>query len=130
MENPSLIISAKERELILSWIAGFTPPDIWTRESLEKLSKELEQADVRPEEELPHDVVRVNSIVTIEAPSGRKEGMQLVMPREADLKAKKLSVFSVLGSALIGYREGNSITWNLPKGEETILLEKVDNSKV
>lgn len=130
MENPRLIISAKERELIMSWIIGSTPPDIWIRQSLDKLYAELEEAEVRSEEELPHDVVRVNSIVTIEAPSGRKEGLQLVMPREADLKANKLSVFTVMGSALVGYREGTTIVWTLPKGEETIFLEKVDNSKI
>ncbi len=121
---------AKERELIMTWIIGSTPPDISIRQSLDKLYTELEQADIRPEDELPDDVVRVNSIVTIQAPSGRKEGLQLVMPRDADLKANRLSVFTVMGSALVGYREGTTITWNLPKGEETIYLEKVDNSKV
>ncbi|MBL0127922.1 MAG: GreA/GreB family elongation factor [Flavobacteriales bacterium] len=130
MENPRLIICAKERQLIMSWIIGSTPADISISHSLDKLYAELEQADVREENDLPHDVVRVNSIVTIQAPSGRKDGLQLVMPRDADLKANKLSVFTVMGSALVGYREGTTITWNLPKGEETIYLEKVDNSKV
>jgi regulator of nucleoside diphosphate kinase len=130
MDNPRLIMCAKERELIMTWIIGSTPPDISIRQSLDKLYTELEQADIRPEDELPDDVVRVNSIVTIQAPSGRKEGLQLVMPRDADLKANRLSVFTVMGSALVGYREGTTITWNLPKGEETIYLEKVDNSKV
>ena len=130
MENPRLIMCAKERELIMSWIIGSTPPDISISHSLDKLYAELEDAEVREEEDLPHDVVRVNSIVTIQAPSGRKEGLQLVMPLEADLKANKLSVFTVMGSALVGYREGTTITWNLPKGEETIYLEKVDNSNV
>lgn len=130
MENPRLIISAKERELVMTWIIGSTPADITIRESLDKLYAELEQAEVRAEEDLPNDVVRVNSIVTIQSPSGRKEGLQLVMPLESDLKANKLSVFTVMGSALVGYREGTTINWKLPKGEEIIYLEKVDNSKV
>ncbi|HQV51881.1 MAG: GreA/GreB family elongation factor [Flavobacteriales bacterium] len=130
MENPRLIICAKERDLIMAWIIGGTPPDITIRQSLDKLYSELEQADIRKAEELPHDVVRVGSIVTIQAPSGRKEGLELVMPRDADLKANKLSVFTVMGSALVGYREGTSITWKLPKGEEMIYLEKVDNTKI
>lgn len=130
MANPKLIVSAKERDLITDWIAGFNAPDLNTQKSLRKLSDELKQADVRKESELPADVVRVGSIVTFKSPSIRKEGLQLVMPKDADLKANKLSVFTVMGSALIGYRQGTSITWTLPKGEETILLEKVDNSKV
>lgn len=125
-----MIICAKERDLIMAWIIGGTPPDISIRQSLDKLYLELEKADIRKDDELPKDVVRVGSIVTIQAPSGRKEGLQIVMPLEADLKANKLSVFTVMGSALVGYREGTYITWNLPKGEEKIFLEKVDNSQI
>lgn len=130
MENPRLIISAKERDLILSWIAGFSPPDLNTQKSLDKLSDELKHADVRQDAELPADVVRVGSVVTFKSPSLRKENLQLVLPKDADLKANKLSVFSVMGSALVGYRQGTRISWMLPKGEEMIELEKVDNSKV
>ncbi|MCO6482507.1 MAG: GreA/GreB family elongation factor [Flavobacteriales bacterium] len=130
MENPKLIVSARERDLLMSWIADFTPPDINTQKSLAKLTEELRQADVRKETDLPGDVVRVGSIVTVKSPSIRKEGLQLVMPKDADLKANKLSIFTVMGAALIGYRQGTEITWMLPKGEEVILLEKVDNSRV
>jgi regulator of nucleoside diphosphate kinase len=124
-----LIITAKERDFMVSWIEGFAPADISIKNSLQRLLEELKHADVRQEKDLPADVVRVNSIVTVQSPTARKEGLQLVMPDEADLKANKLSVFSVMGSALIGYRQGTTITWHLPKGEETILLEKVDNSR-
>ncbi len=128
--NPKLIISAEEKELILSWIAGFSPPDLSTRKSLEKLREELDQADVRKQQALPPDVVRVGSVVSFSSPSIRRENLQLVLPKDADLKANKLSVFTVMGSALIGYRQGTDITWVLPKGEETIHLEKVDNSAI
>lgn len=130
MTNPRLIVSAKERDLIMSWIIGFTPADVTVQNSLDQLFQELKQADIREEKDLPNDVVRVNSVVTFQSPTARKEDLQLVMPKDADLKANKLSVFTVMGSALIGYREGTTINWRLPKGEETIHLEKVDNSKV
>lgn len=130
MQNPQLIIAAKERDLLLSWIEGFSAPDLNTQKSVAKLKEELNQADIRSGAELPKDVVRVGSIVTFKSPSIRKEGLQLVLPQDADLKLNKLSVFTVMGAALIGYREGTDITWLLPKGEETIRLEKVDNSQV
>lgn len=130
MENPPLIVSSQERDLLMSWIADFNAPDLNTQKSVGKLLEELKQADVRNVADLPKDVVRVGSIVTVKSPTIRKEGLQLVMPQDADLKANKLSVFTVMGAALIGYREGTEITWLLPKGEETIRLEKVDNSQV
>lgn len=127
MDNPRLIVSEKERDLMRSWIIGHNPPDVLVRDSLDRLYQELEKADVRPESALPADVVRINSIVDIRTPTGRKEGLQLVMPAEADLKQNKLSVLSVMGSALIGYQAGATITWHLPKGVEHIVLERVEN---
>lgn len=129
MANPKLIVSEEERDLIMSWIASYTAPDETTRSSLGKLLDELKQADVREEKDLPVDVVRVNSVVTFRSPTARRENLQLVMPKDADLKSNRLSVFTVMGSALMGYREGADIHWRMPKGEETIHLEKVDNSK-
>ena len=129
MENPRLIVSDKERDLMRSWIIGHTAPDIQVRNSLDHLYSELETADVRKEEDMPLDVVRVCSIVDVGMPAGRRNGLQLVMHSDADLKQNKISVLSVLGSALIGYRQGASIVWKLPQGDQTITLEKVDNSR-
>ena len=129
MENPKLIISEKERDLMRSWIIGHNAPDIQVRNSLDRLYKELDTADVRKEEDMPHDVVRVCSIVDVGMPAGRKNDLQLVMHADADLKQNKLSVLSVLGSALIGYRQGASIVWKLPQGDQVITLERVDNTR-
>lgn len=112
-----------------SWIIGHNAPDIQVRNSLDHLYKELETADVRKEEDMPDDVVRVCSIVDVGMPAGRRNDLQLVMHGDADLKQNKLSVLSVLGSALIGYRQGASIVWRLPQGDQTITLERVDNSR-
>lgn len=128
MENPRLIISARERELLNAWIIGYNPPDVRVRESLDQLYAELEQAEVRPEDEIPADVVRLHSIVDIHTPFGRREGLQLVMPADADLKTNRLSVMSVMGAALIGYREGATIRWQMPQGPQDITLERVDNT--
>ena len=129
MENPRLIISEKERDLMRSWIIGHSAPDIQVRKSLDRLYKELETADVRKEEDMPNDVVRVCSIVDVGMPAGSKKGLQLVMHADADVKQNKLSVLSVLGSALIGYRQGDRVIWRLPQGDQTITLDKVDNSR-
>mgnify|MGYP000963325711 FL=1 len=74
-------------------------------------------------------VTRSDSIVDVGMPAGRKNNLQLVMHADADLKQNKLSVLSVLGSALIGYRQGARIVWRLPQGDQIITLERVDNSR-
>ena len=129
MENPKLIVSAKERELLKAWLISYNPPDIQIRHSMDKLLDELAEAEVREEDQIPSDVVRLHSIVDISTPAGRREGLKLVMPADADLRTNRLSVMSVMGAALIGFREGSTIVWRMPKGEETITLERVDNSE-
>ena len=72
--------------------------------------------------------MRLDSIVTIQTSFGRKDGMQLVLPSEGDLSKRKLSIMSPMGSALIGYTEGDKVPWNLPMGTEEIIIEKVVNA--
>ena len=55
--------------------------------------------------------------------------MQLVLPSEGDLSKRKLSIMSPMGSALLGYVEGDKVAWNLPMGTEDITIEKVINIK-
>jgi regulator of nucleoside diphosphate kinase len=128
MENPRLIVSAKERDLLNTWLISYNPPELQIRQSMDKLQAELAEAEVRAEGDIPNDVVRLHSVVDISTPAGRREGLKLVMPADADLRQNRLSVMSVMGAALIGYRQGSTIVWRMPKGEETITLERVDNS--
>lgn len=127
MENPRLIIAKNERETLRGWIKDFNAPDLAVRNSVHALSNELDRAEVTDDASMPGDVIRLHSVVDIETSAGRRNGLQLVPPAEADIKQGKLSVLSVMGAALIGYREGARIAWTLPKGTEHITLVKVVN---
>lgn len=103
----------------------------YTVDPIEKLShrklyEELKTATIVSEEDFPKNIVRLNSIVTIQTSFGRKDGIQLVLPNEGDLSKRKLSIMSPMGSALIGYSEGDRVPWNLPMGSEDIYIEKVN----
>ena len=78
-------------------------------------------------EPIGRKIVRLNSIVTIETSFGKKDGMQLVLPSEGDLSKRKLSIMTPMGTALIGYTEGDKVVWSLPRGEEIITIVKVTN---
>ena len=127
MENPALIICDQERTQLLEWIAAFDPPDIAVRNSLARLREELKTADIRSNADMPTNVVRLNSTVDVDMPTGRRNGMRLVPHDQADLKQGRISILSVLGSALIGYPAGATIKWQMPKGEVDIHLVNVVN---
>ena len=53
--------------------------------------------------------------------------MKMVIPKDANLAENKISVFSPLSVALIGFREGASVDWVLPGGLRKIKILKVTN---
>ena len=84
-----------------------------------KLEGELARAVVVPREEIPRDVVTMNSRVLFEdETTGKRREVALVYPGEADIDAGKISVLVPVGSALLGLRVGQSIDWELPSGEK------------
>jgi regulator of nucleoside diphosphate kinase len=99
--------------------------------SLQKLSLELEEAIVVSKDKLPENVVRLNSQVNLKIEEENKEiNLRLVMPSEADFKANKVSVFTPLGSAIIGYQEGDLIDWEVPGGNKTFRILKVSQTEM
>jgi regulator of nucleoside diphosphate kinase len=84
---------------------------------LEKLERELVRAKVVPREEIPGDVVTMNSRVIFENETTReRREVTLVYPSGADIDAGKISILVPVGTALLGLRVGQSIDWELPGG--------------
>jgi regulator of nucleoside diphosphate kinase len=85
----------------------------------EKLENELLRAAVVPREEIPDDVVTMNSRVLFEnETTGERREVTLVYPGNANIDAGRISVLAPIGTALLGLRVGQSIEWELPSGEK------------
>jgi regulator of nucleoside diphosphate kinase len=85
----------------------------------EQLESELARAVIVPRNEIPRDVVTMNSRVVFEnETTGERMEIKLVYPREADIDAGKISILVPVGTALLGLRVGQSIDWELPSGEK------------
>lgn len=123
----TIIVTDEEHKIFKKLIENSHTVDPIEKLSHRKLYEELKTATIVSEKEFPEKVVKLNSIVTIQTSFGRKDNMQLVLPNEGDLSKRKLSIMSPMGAALIGYTEGDKVPWNLPKGSEDILIEKVVN---
>lgn len=92
----------------------------------EKLLNELNSAKVVEPEEIPSDVVTMNSIVTLTfLNTGRQTEIQIVYPDQADLKENKISILSPVATALIGYRAGDEIEWIVPAGMTRIRIDRI-----
>ena len=85
----------------------------------ELLEGELVRAKVVPSDQIPRDVVTMNSRVVFEdEQTGEQRQVTLVYPNDADIDAGKISILVPVGSALLGLRVGQSIDWTLPSGQK------------
>ena len=48
--------------------------------------------------------------------SGESNTYSLVFPTEADFAEGKISVLAPIGTAILGYRQGDTIEWPVPSG--------------
>ena len=83
------------------------------------LEAELVNAVVVPSEEMPPDVVTMNSCVCFEdLTTGNRETITLVYPGQANMASGRVSVLAPVGSALIGLSVGQTIEWPMPNGRQ------------
>ncbi len=93
-----------------------------------QLLGELERAAVVAPHEMPPRVVRIESRVEFEdVETGERETYTLVYPDHADADQQRLSVLAPIGTALLGYSEGDEIDWETPGGVRRIRICSVTN---
>lgn len=96
---------------------------------LRDLEGELDRATVVPEAEMPADVVRMQSEARlVDAETGEELTCQLVFPAEADIERMRISVLAPVGTAILGYRAGDSFEWPVPGGTRRLMIVAVRQS--
>lgn len=94
--------------------------------NLKKLEQELARAMVVDSTDVPPDVVTMNSKVEL-LDLDRNERMifTLVFPNDADINQGKISILAPIGAAIIGYRVGDTVIWQVPAGQRRIKIQKI-----
>ena len=117
MSERQIWITTFDLERLSSLIDGVRARDRRKRHYLVQLEKELERAKVVNPEIIPGDVITMNSVVRIrDLESGEETTYTLVFPADARIEENRISVLSAIGTALIGYRVGDTIEWKVPSG--------------
>ncbi|MCM2354405.1 MAG: nucleoside diphosphate kinase regulator [Pseudobdellovibrio sp.] len=112
LNNERPIITQSNREKIAS-ILPIAREDIAAL-----LEEELERANIVSDEELPEDVVSMNSTVKfLDLETDKESIVQLVFPQDTNIAENKISILTPVGSALIGLRVGQTINWPFPNGK-------------
>jgi len=128
MKYNQIILEEKEFQFIQNLVRKFLASDETQNEAwVIKLTNELSRAIVKNENEMPPDVIKLESMVDVETLYGIKKNIILVKPTDRNIKENKISILSPMGSALIGYAQGDEVDWDLPKGKSTIKILNVVN---
>lgn len=122
-----IIIEKREYEMLRQIIsnAGHNIDKTY-KASIEKLANELKSATIIGKESMPEDIVRFNSIVTVQMPFGDPKSFQIVTPEKSDISKNKLSILAPMGLALFGYAVSDEIMWQFPSGMNAIKILNVE----
>ena len=95
-------------------------------EYLEKLRLEINRAEVVSPQNIPGDVITMNSTVCLlDLDTGEEEIYTLVFPEDAELGQGKISVLAPIGTAMLGYEVGDVFEWEVPAGKRKLRVEKI-----
>lgn len=96
------------------------------RKYLDRLEEELERAEVVQQKDIPADVITMRSTVRLkDLDTSEEMTYQLTFPTEANFDEGKISVLAPIGTAMIGYRRGDVIEWEVPSGVRRLRVEEV-----
>lgn len=96
------------------------------KSELDALETELDLGKIVESENIPADVITMNSKVQLkDLDSGEDLFFTLVFPSDANLKENKISILAPIGTALLGCRVENTIKWKVPAGIRKLKVEKV-----
>ena len=126
-ENNQLVLRKDDYEILISYLNNGNKAS-FDRRNAEELKNELKKARLVTKDNFPKDVVRLNSKVRIKA-DNKDEIMELILvtPDKADIKENKISIMAPIGTALIGFRQGQKVRWQVPSGKKTFTILEVIN---
>ena len=96
------------------------------REYLNKLESELDRAEIIDPKQIPVDVITMRSKVRLkDLVSGEANTYSLVFPTEANFSEGKISVLAPIGTAILGYKQGDTIEWPVPSGVRRLKVDAI-----
>lgn len=114
--RPAITVSERDLDRLEAMLAGL-PDD---QPGAEALRDELDRAHVARPEDMPPNIVTMNSRIRfLVEPAGKEVEMTLVYPRDFSGAPGQLSVMASAGIALLGLEAGKDIEWQVPGGQRT-----------
>ena len=126
MEERTIYITEYDLKRLREFIEDAKRVERRGNEYLDSLDAELARGKVVASTEVPPDVITMNSRVhLVDQDTDEEMVYTLVFPQEADITQSKISVLAPIGTAMLGYRVGDTFTWQVPDGVRRLQVKQV-----
>lgn len=124
--RPAIVVREIDARRLRGLLAARRDSTLRDEAHLDELESELERALLVSEDAMPPDVVVMDSAVCVrDLANDERREFTLVYPAEADPGVGRISVLAPLGTALLGFREGDEVEWLMPGGLRRLRIEQV-----
>lgn len=126
MNLPSIYITKTDEMKLrdLLWKAKST--EYRGSDYLKMLAGEINRAQIVDPHDIPQDVITLNSTAQlVDQETGDEMVYTLVFPEEADISQGKISILAPIGTAMLGFKVGDTFEWDTPGGKQKIRVVKI-----
>jgi regulator of nucleoside diphosphate kinase len=123
----TIYITQEDLERLQRLVAGMRSRSAAELSNIIALEEELDRAHIVDAKKIRPDVVTLNSHVRVsDLDTGKVVEYEVVYPNtKPRSSADPLSVLAPLGTALLGYRAGDIVEWQVPKGKRRLKVVEV-----
>lgn len=126
MNEKNIHITELDRQRLIDLIMDAQSKGYRGSVYLEKLRGELARAEIVLPQEIPADVITMNSkVVLIDLDTQEEEIYTLVYPENANTTEGRVSILAPIGTAMLGYRVGDVFEWEVPAGKRRLKVDKI-----
>ena len=126
MNQPSIFITTKDAVKLRKLIREAYHSEYRGSDYLKELAEEMEKASVVNPDQIPANVITLNSTARLVDQETNEEMVYTLMfPEDADISQGKISVLAPIGTAMLGYKTGDTFEWETPGGKRILRVQEI-----
>ncbi|NJC97581.1 MAG: nucleoside diphosphate kinase regulator [Anaerolineales bacterium] len=126
MSEKTIHITELDRQRLIDLIMDAQSGEYRGSVYLEKLRGELDRAQIVLPQEIPTDVITMNTkVALLDLDTQEEEIYTLVYPENANSTEGKVSILAPIGTAMLGYRVNDVFEWEVPAGKRRLKVDKI-----
>ncbi|MCB0190715.1 MAG: nucleoside diphosphate kinase regulator [Anaerolineae bacterium] len=126
MKNRDIYVTDQDMKRLNGLLETARHFNYHNRADLAELEAELARGQMIASAQIPPDVITMNSTVClVDLETGEEMVYTLVFPNEADIEQNRISILAPVGTALLGYKVGDTVEWQVPGGLSRLKVKEI-----